>query len=225
MQCRFSIAKLEQMSRYLDSVNSAIQDSQKQLLTDLEAVAKNIDEEEKIEFYNFYEDDLIEIGSNFPILFFSSFLIGWYSLIEHELTSLCKVLDLKILVSIQDDLRYGEGIRRAYKFLDKSVGYKIYDVHWQELVKIGRIRNKLVHEGGLLIPKPTKSQPSVQVNLDESGIIYVPIDEELYRYLSEHSLYHLGELNLTPNYFYCKHLVDFGIEFLTKIYKDFDLTG
>ncbi|MGI0489650.1 hypothetical protein ACN4EK_29890 [Pantanalinema rosaneae CENA516] len=150
-------------------------------------------------------------------------MISWYSLIEHELISLCKILELKVAVSIQDDLRYGEGIRRAYKFLDKSAGYKIHDVHWQELIKIGRIRNKLVHEGGLLIPKPTKSQHSVQVDLGEDGIIYIPIDEELYRYLSEHNLYHLGGLNFTPNYFYCKHLINFGIELLRTIYKDFEL--
>ncbi|MGI0489649.1 hypothetical protein ACN4EK_29885 [Pantanalinema rosaneae CENA516] len=50
LSCRVAIAKLEQMSIYLDGMNAVIQADQKQLTADLEALAENRNEEEKAEF-------------------------------------------------------------------------------------------------------------------------------------------------------------------------------
>jgi len=215
------ISKLEQMSRYLNTMNLAIQSNQQQLIANLESITKDMGEEEKSNFYDFHEDDMIEAGSDFPTLLFSSFVISWYSFMEYELTSICKMLDLRISVSIKDDTRYGEGIKRAYKFLDEAGGYKIDNKHWQELDKIRSIRNKLVHEGGILLPKPVeRRKPSVKFEDEDGAIIYLPIENELYCYLKEHNLYQLGISRFTPNYDYCNHLINFGTEFLKKVYKD-----
>jgi hypothetical protein len=218
------ISELEQMARYLDLMNSGIQDNQQKLEADLKAMTNNMTEEERSDFYDFHEDDMIEAGSDFPTLLFSSFIISWYSFIECQLISLCNILELRISVSIKDNIRHYEGIRRAYKFLDEAANYKIDNAHWQELLKVGKIRNKLVHEGGILILKPTKSNPSTQIDLGEDGVLYLPIDSDLYHYLSEHNLYCVGQSRFNPSYTYCKHLVKFGTDFLTKIYKDFNLS-
>lgn len=216
------ISELEQIARYLDLMNSGIQDNQQKLEADLKAMTNNMTEEERADFYNFHEDDMIEAGSNFPTLLFSSFIITWYSFIEYQLISLCKILDFKI--SVQDNTRPIEGIGGSYKFLNEAEKYKIDNAHWAELRKVGKIRNKLVHEGGILILKPTKSNHSTQIDLGEDGVVYLPIDSDLYRYLSEHNLYRVGQSRFTPSYTYCKHLVKFGTDLLTKIYKDFNLS-
>ncbi|MBE9013502.1 hypothetical protein IQ250_25240 [Pseudanabaenaceae cyanobacterium LEGE 13415] len=217
-----AISQLEQMSRYLDTMNAAIQSSQQQFMADLEITIKDMNEAEKSDFYNSYENEIIELGSDFPTMLFSSFVISWYSFIEHQLISLCKTLDLRISVSVKDDTRYGEGIRRAYKFLDEAGGYKIDNAHWQELIKVGKIRNRLVHEGGVLLPKPIKPSEgkSVKVDLGEDGTVYLPIDDEFYRYLTEQKLYRVGGSRFTPDHSYCKHLLSFGTELLTKICQD-----
>ncbi|WP_146141275.1 hypothetical protein [Stenomitos frigidus] len=212
------------MSEYLDLIDSSIKDSQQKLEVDLKARAESMTEEEKLDFYDFYEDDMINLGSDFPVFLFSGFVISWYSFIEHELISLCKSLKLTINVSIQDKTRFEEGIRRAYNFLGKAANYKIDDKHWQELEAVRQVRNRLVHEGGRLIPKPDRTKPDmVEIDLDEDGSIYLPINQNLYQYLIKYNLYAAGCMRLAPNYVYCKHLVTFGMELLVKIYKDFNL--
>jgi hypothetical protein len=218
------ISELEQMARYLDLMNSGIQDNQQKLEADLKAMTNNMTEEERSDFYDFHEDDMIEAGSDFPTWLFSSFIINWYSFIEYQLISLCKILGFKISASIQDNTRPLEGIGGASKFLKEAEKYKIDNAHWAELQKVRKIRNKLVHEGGILILKPTKSKHSKQIDLGEDGVLYLPIDSDLYRYLSEHNLYRVGQSRFTPSYTYCKHLVKFGTDLLTKIYKDFNLS-
>ncbi|MEH2214653.1 hypothetical protein [Nostoc sp.] len=217
------ISELEQMSRYLDLMNSAIQDNQKKLEEDMKEITKNMNEEERTDFYDFYENELIEAGGNFPILLFSSFVTNWYSFIEVQLISLCNILDLKISISIKDKTSPDKGIKLASNFLDKAANYKIDNGQWQELENIRNIRNKLVHEGGIIIPKPTKVK-SVPIDLGEDGYIYLPVDDKLYAYLNKHNLYRVGQHKLTPDYTYCKHLVKLGAELLTKIYTDFNLS-
>jgi hypothetical protein len=57
------ISELEQMARYLDVINSAIQDNQQKLEADLKAMTNNMTEEERSDFYDFHEDDMIEEGA------------------------------------------------------------------------------------------------------------------------------------------------------------------
>lgn len=225
IHCQLSIAELEQMSRYLDCMNSAIKDNQRQTLADIEEIAKNVSEEDRSDFNDFYENDLIEAGSDFPILLFSTFLISWYSFIEHKLISLCTILG-------RVKSKKNNYIDKAKKFLDEEANYTIKKSDWDELMHIREIRNNLVHEGGILIPtpkqtRPDKTQPNVllnvPINLGEDGVIYLPIDAELYKYLTDYKLYQVGHHRLTPDYNYCKHLVKFGTQLLERIYKDLNL--
>jgi hypothetical protein len=216
----FVLSDLEQMSRYIKAMELAIHDNLQQTIADIGVIAKDMNEEENSDFYISYEDELIELRNIFPELLFSSFAISWYSFVEHELIHICEILKLRISISIKDNFRYGEGIERAYKFLIEARNYRIENNHWEELNKIRKIRNMLVHQKGILLPKPFKCKPSVRIDLAEDEAIYLPIDEELYRYLCKHNLYHTGNWRITFSYGYCVHLVDFGKELLKKIYED-----
>lgn len=67
---QLAISQLEQMSRYLDTMNAAIQSSQQQFVEDLEIAIKDMNEVEKSDFYDSYEDEIIELGSDFPTTLF-----------------------------------------------------------------------------------------------------------------------------------------------------------
>jgi hypothetical protein len=214
---------LEQMERYLDLLHAAIIDNQQRFDASVEKIASDMSEEEKEEFYTFNEDDFIEVSSDFPRLLFSSFVVSWYSFVENHLIDFCRSRNFKISVSIQDNEHYGEGIRRAYSFLDRAAEYKIDNEHWQELTRIGKMRNKIVHNGGRLSFSPF-DVPNNRIPVKVAGDVtyYLHIEEDLYRYFQTHDLLEFtGLFHITPTLEYCKHLVKFGLEFFRKLYKDF----
>jgi hypothetical protein len=219
--------ELKQMGRYLDLLYIAIQDNQKHFYESIEQIARDMTTEEKEEFYQFHEDDFIEASRDFPRLLFSSFVVSWYSFTESHLINFCKGRNLEIALSIQDNEHYGKGIRRAYTFLDRAANYKIDNIHWQELKHIGKTRNRLVHENGRLTYSHVNNSPknNVPVKALDQETVYLHVDSDLHRYLQAHNLIEFTGLfyYITPNFDYCKHLVDFGMEFFVKLYKDFSI--
>jgi hypothetical protein len=224
--------ELRQMRRYLNLLHTAISDRQKQLDASIKNVASTMSEDEKEEFYDSYEDEFIEAGADFPRLLFSSFVVSWYSFIENHLINFCRSQELSISISIQDNENYGEGIRRAYNFLNRAAGYQIENIHWQELIRIGKTRNRIVHNGGRLpsshfnmpnhgIPVRVNDSRAIPIKHDEVTL-YLQIEEDLYHYLQTHQLLeYSGSFQITPTYEYCEHLVKFGLKFFDKLYKDF----
>lgn len=215
--------ELEQMGRYLDLLHTAIIENQKQFDASIEEIVKDMSAEERSGFYSLNEDEFIEVGADFPRLLFSSFVVSWYSFVENHLIDFCRFRNLKISVSIQDNVNYGEGIRRAYNFLNRAANYQIDNIHWQELIRVGKTRNRLVHNGGRL-PYSHINMPNngVPVRVHDEVTLYLQIEEDLYHYLQTHHLLeYSGSFQLTPTYEYCEHLVKFGLEFFGKLYKDF----
>jgi len=215
--------ELEQMGRYLDLLHTAIIDNKKQFDASIEKIANDMSEEEKQEFYSFNEDDFVEVSSDFPRLLFSSFVVSWYSFVENHLIDFCRARNFKISISIQDNENYGEGIRRAYNFLNRAAGYQIDNVHWQELTRIGKTRNKIIHNNGRLsfsyFDKPSNGVP---IKVADDVTYYLQIEEDLYHYFQTHNLLEFtGLFYITPTLEYCKHLVKLGLELFTKLYKDF----
>ena len=215
--------ELEQMDRYLDLLHDAISENEKQFEASIEKIASNLSEDEKAEFYEFHEDDFIELSADFPRLLFSSFIVSWYSFVENSLISFCKNQNLKISISIQDNENYEAGIRRAYNFLNRAAGYQIDNIHWQELTRIGKTRNKIVHKNGKLsfshFQMPNNGTP---YKVDDEVTLYLLIDKDLSHYLQTHNLIEFtGIFQITPTLEYCKHLVRFGLEFFEKLHNDF----
>lgn len=214
--------ELKQMGRYLDLLSFAVNENQKQFDASIEQATKSMSEDEKEDFYTFYEDDFIEVGADFPRLLYSSFVVSWYSFVEVHLVNFCKHRNLKISISIQDNENYGEGIRRAYNFLNRAAGYQIDNTHWQELIRIGKTRNKLVHNNGRLSYSTGEAKSGVLVKVHEDETLYLQIEQDLYGYFQTHNLIEFtGLFYITPTFEYCKHLVQFGFSFFEKLYKDF----
>lgn len=215
--------ELEQMERYLDLLNSAINENQKEFDASIEKITSTMSEDEKESFYAFNEDEFIEVGSDFPRLLFASFVVSWYSFVETHLINFCRNRNLKIAISIQDNENYGEGIRRAHNFLIRAAGYHIDNVHWQELTRIGKTRNKIVHNNGALSFSHLEGlNNSIPVKVDENITYYLQIDKDFYGYLQTHNLLEFtGLFYIMPTYEYCKHLIKFGLSFFEKLYKDF----
>jgi len=219
--------ELEQMGKYLDLLHTAISDNQNQLDASIKKFTETLSTEDKKIFYESYEneffDEFFELNADFPRLLFSSFVVSWYSFVETNLVGFCRSRKLKISISIQDNENYGEGIRRAYNFLNQAAYYQIDNMHWQELTRIGKTRNKIVHNNGILpfsLLSTANNLIPVKVNEDET--IYVQIETDLYQYLQKHNLLeYRGLYQITPTFKYCKHLVDFGLEFFGKLHKDF----
>jgi hypothetical protein len=215
--------ELKQMERYVDLLHVAISDNQKQFDASIEEITSAMSKEEKDQFYVINEDDFIEVESDFPRLLFSSFVVSWYSFVENHLLDFCRFRNFKITVSIQDNEHYGEGIRRAYNFLERAAGYKIDNEHWQELTRIGKTRNRIVHNNGRIPSSPLDMvNNGTPVKVEGGQTYYLQVDRDLYDYFQRHHLVeYSGLFQITPNLDYCKHLVKFGLELFEKLQKDF----
>jgi len=215
--------ELNQMERYLGLLQTTISDNQKQFNASIEKTVSTMTEDEKEDFYQFHEDDFIEVSRDFPRQLFSSFVVSWYSFVENRLMNFCKSRNLKISLSIQDNENYGKGIKRAYNFLYRAAGYKIDNEYWNELTRIRKTRNKIVHNNGRLsFSSVNMPNNSVSVDVASDVTLYLQIDKDLYQYIETHNLLeYIGVFYITPNFEYCKHLVDFGLEFFERLHKDF----
>jgi hypothetical protein len=220
--------ELKQMDRYLDLLATAVSDNKKQFdITVEEFAKKTTTESEREEFSDFVESVYEEIEEDFPRLLFSSFVVSWYSFTEIRLMDFCRHHKLKISISIQDNENFDKGIRRAYKFLSQAANYRIDNTHWQELTRVGRIRNIIVHDNGRLSSSrvdDTGNSPISKKTI--GGRLYLNMEKDLYQYFQKHNLLEFrGWFCVTPNFDYCKHLVTFGLEFFETLYKTYDSTS
>ena len=216
--------ELRQMDSYLDLLHTAIKDNEEQLEASIEKHASTLSVEEREKFYETkFFAEFFGITADVPRLFFSSFVVSWYSFVEVNLVGFCENRKLKISISIRDNENYGDGIRRAYNFLNRAAGYQIDNAHWQELTRIGKTRNKIIHNNGILpFSFSSTFNNTIPVKINEDETIHVQMEADLYQYLQAHNLLeYRGLFQITPTFKYCKYLVNFGFEFFGKLYKDF----
>ena len=217
--------ELKRMERFLALLHTAVSENQAQLDASVAELTSTLSAAEKKDAYAMFLDQFLETSVDFPRLLYSSFVVSWYSVLEHHLLDFCKFQKLRISISVQDNENYGDGVRRAYNFLSRGANYQINDSLWQELIHIGKTRNRLVHNSGKLSYTrsnlPTKGIP---VSVHKDVTYYLNIEEDFYRYLLTHHLLepdHNDPFQLTPSYEYSQHLVKFGLEFFEKLYTDF----
>lgn len=136
--------RLNQMHRYLHIVHSALGDEQERFLANIQ----DTEDEDWDCVIEMLYDELVEVRDEFPRMTYSSFIVAWFSTVEHELIELCEASDLSISIGIRDQERFGTGIHRAYTFLKKGADYRIPDIFWHELIMIKKIRNIITHNDG-----------------------------------------------------------------------------
>jgi hypothetical protein len=218
--------ELEKMSRYLDLTISAIGQQVESVEQKYhEAMAHELSEYELGSLDDQYTDDFFEVGLGFPQLLLTSFVIAWYSFVEQQLLELCGNLHLTITLRPSDNPNLGTGIRRSRKFLLDARKYTIHDEHWQELVRIGKLRNFLVHEGDRIswsYIKPQTSFVEHKVKWGGGVTVYIVMGADLFGYLKKHDMLEEGGVNLQirPPFEYAQYLVEFGKELFSKLYAD-----
>lgn len=219
--------EFETMANYLDLVAEAIE----QRLAGVEEkydviIANAANEFEASMVEDQFTDEFLEAGQHFPSLLLTSFIIAWYSFVEQELIKLCKDLKLTITISPGEKTNIETGVRLARRFLLQSKNYEIDDNHWQELTKIGRLRNILVHEGTRFewtFQKPSGQYVPYKISLDSQGTVYIKnLGKDHFQYLQKHKIIERSGIffEIRPSFEYGKHLVEFGLEFFLKLYSD-----
>jgi hypothetical protein len=223
--------ELQHIDGYLDLLNIANEENKRRLAVAIEEFLQSTTtEEDHDNVADFFQIEQEEIERDFQLMF-SGFVLNWYSFMETHLTGFCDKNKLKISVSIQDDISFQTGIRRARFFLRQAANYEINPRHWTELEFIGQVRNKIVHHNGKLPSLEKETEISVS-EMDRQTIglerrIYLNVKKEFYDYLKGYELLNFSGLErkwfyIIPNLNYCKHLVQFGIEFFDYLYKTFD---
>jgi hypothetical protein len=141
--------------------------------------------------------------------FYSSFIMMTYSFIERYLVEIC------FLIPTDDNTRFSGtrvNIYRVYKFLEKTLDYKITESYWNELLLIKRLRNILVHQGygaGYLYGGDMEK-------LDRDGM--TSNDDEFVAYLSKWKIYDYPSFEL--NFEFCQHLAKFTEELFDRLVDD-----
>ena len=223
-------AELNQMSNYLDLVSKAIG----QRLEEIEKEYHQLDiENEDPMFQDAYLDRYLDTGREFPQLLLTSFIITWYSFIERRLLTICDDLKLTITINPRDQINIGTGIWRAKSFLGSSQKYNINNAHWQELVRIGKLRNKLVHSDTRLstsFAKPESPSTSYKFSPEAGidGVVYIHIKKDLFQYLGKHNMIEQTgshSFEIRPTFDYCEYLIDFGLKFFSKLYSEINPTN
>jgi hypothetical protein len=210
--------QLEQMSRYLDTLQYSLQNSRDEYFQKLKEY--DLTDEELIdEFY----DEIAKIRDGYPQMFYSSFILTWYTFIERELLRICYQIDREIRENKQ---KYRDGsINTSRKFLVEQRNYKIDKDHWTEIKSIQKTRNHIAHgntEFRWRYEQPKGQNIKVHVSDDEIGEVYLLVDPNFYQLLIQNKLIKFSGpyFVLSPSYDFCKYLIDFGEEFLEKIYGE-----
>lgn len=98
--------------------------------------------------------DGVNLTYSVPNLFRRSLFVAAYSLFEHHLNLLAKDLRQERSVGLAIEDIHGQGIERARIYLKKVLGVFFPDTsnEWQEIRRLGQLRNALVHRYGTLEP-------------------------------------------------------------------------
>lgn len=198
--------QLDNMEGYLDFFEKAIKSKIKEFEENLEKKAINLSVDDKERFFEFHSDEYWKLADVIPYMTYTNFIISLYSYIEHELFNLCKDIRKEQDIKLSYEDVGGKGIYRAKLYLSKVADIEIEDKHWNELVIIGKLRNKIVHNGGKFYIDSSKKDL-----------------KQLYLYLKKNSLTkRFGEktyFEFCPNLSYCEYLIGLGRELFTDLYN------
>ena len=114
--------------------------------------AKSTEEEAvQDELYSLLYDEEDRWGQ-FKNILFNSFFAASFALFEHKLRNICERAQTAMGSPFSmEDIRSGPVLDRAKTYLTKlGVDFPAQDSDWQVIRYYAEIRNKLMHEGGLL---------------------------------------------------------------------------
>jgi len=97
-------------------------------------------------------DEYWDLYKSFPSIHRRAEVINAYSILEHGLRSLCEVYEKKIDSNIKlNDLAAHGYVDKSKKYLEKVVNVEFpISGAWKDIKFIQQLRNKLVHEDGVI---------------------------------------------------------------------------
>jgi hypothetical protein len=193
-------AELEELKRYADALEGALEEEKRRLEKDSEERASTMTEEQRMELYEWAYDDFYRLGETFPRILRYSLFVHTYSLLEHTILRIADHLrNSRKLDLSPSDLR-DEGITRAKTFLKKVVRVSFPDngTDWQDILALNHIRNIIVHNTGHFPEDHSKRKQ---------------IDAFMTRWSSDISLDNIRQFTLSDRFIEhvietCKHFLD-----------------
>jgi hypothetical protein len=223
--------ELDIMRDYLNYIHAYFEGERRELIEQIEKMSQGLSGEEQHTLYESFEDELSPLSEDFPSLFHTGFVISWYSFIETSLLGVCTEFNLKLEISAQDRPISDSGIFRARKFLKDAAKYEINNSHWQELLYINFIRNKIVHDEGKIIAYTSKDIDENRnyeiLEIIKDNPFFLDMEHNQFLFIQKFSLlaYKRGFITLAPSFGFCTYLVDYSYIMLHKIYDDLEKLG
>lgn len=102
-------------------------------------------ESDQFEIDHFFDWESYEILKNTQGILYNSLLITLYSFFEKKVFQIIKLAEPNYNIKIKD--LHGEGIFKYYKYVQKvlKIETKHLNIHWQKIVRINKLRNRIVH--------------------------------------------------------------------------------
>ena len=167
---------MDNLRQYNDILESHLESSLVDFERRVEEQASEMDEEDRNEFYEFHSSEYWRLSDVFPTTLRSSLFVACYSLLEHELTSLCRYLYRKNAYS--DEPNFWRGIifeARDYSTNKACIEFPDVSESWQ-IIKCyyNPIRNVIVHQGGKIDDRRLRTlnpfiDANASVSLDSLG--------------------------------------------------------
>lgn len=149
---RETLERLDKLKTSVVILEESLVLYRKNLDDEMEKVIASIDPDHWRYYHAHIYSEFDEIEQDLPSVLRSSVLVHVYSVFEYILNQLCELYRNKKELSLSmKDLKH-DGIMRAKVYL-KKVAEAAFDAEgqeWNQIVLINKIRNILVHSGGVL---------------------------------------------------------------------------
>jgi hypothetical protein len=141
----------ESLRNYFNSVRDLFGSERKRMLEWMDRQTATLSEEEKNRFYEWHGVEYSQLEDSFPNIHRNSLFIAVYSELESNLAFICRAVAPEKGRVAPVFQRVGL-LEQIKSYLQKGIGIKwpIAPQLWDEIIKMRRIRNAIVHSGGWL---------------------------------------------------------------------------
>jgi hypothetical protein len=204
----FRSYRLDELKKYLDVTEKYLQKAKAEFEARSDEQIKELPDEKRQEFYDFYQDDYWQYAEKFPRILRNSLLVSAISLLEYEINVICESLKKKQDIRINlNDLR-GDALERTRKYFQNAGLELPFNNHiWREINHYYKVRNCIVHTNGLIMELQYKDRKDLIPYLTRKGII------------SEDTI--KKEIALTTQF--CKEVIETIQVFLVELEKNISL--
>jgi len=161
--------QLRNLRTCLSALGVTLDEKQKEFVEWLESEAMSMSAEQRSYLFDAHGDERWRLTEVFPQILWTSIFVTCNSLFEHELLRVCNFMSWEIENPVKPKDLTGKGISQAQAYLKIVAGIEFPDQGepWGEILKLKRIRNSIVHNGGKLDP----SDKEVEKYIDENDLI------------------------------------------------------